>query len=72
MSQGFIVPLSSETICDIPQQLIMLSDIINSCWDACVSRDSYESNTVPFRANAIISNPVTYGHLHCAGNHFYN
>ena len=68
-NQGFIVPSSSDGLREVPQHLTMLSEIVNSCWDACVSNDDpleVNDELHPFRANAIISNPVAYGHMHCA------
>jgi hypothetical protein len=49
----------------------MLNEIINSCWGACVDVDpGPEDGSGPrggrFQADAIISNPVTYAHIHCA------
>jgi hypothetical protein len=62
----------------VPENLKMLSEIINSCWPACVETDPLSSDQRShkpypplktcrlFMADAIISNPVTYGHIHCA------
>ncbi|KAL3162062.1 hypothetical protein ABBQ38_009126 [Trebouxia sp. C0009 RCD-2024] len=39
--------------------------IVMSTYKACVETDT-EGNGQPFTAQAIISNPPTYGHIHCA------
>jgi hypothetical protein len=44
----------------------MTFDIMHSCWNACVDDDPEGPELPPFLPDAIISNPVTYGHLHCA------
>eukprot|EP01036_Dinobryon_divergens_P042717 gene42717-56783_t len=44
----------------------MLWGIVDSCWPACVDIDPTDDEKRPFTADAIISNPVTYGHIHCA------
>ncbi len=42
----------------------MIIDILESTWLACITDD--DETGVPFRAEAIIANPVSYGHVHCA------
>ena len=46
----------------------MISDIIQNCWKACSMDKSgfNECDERVFHPHAIISNPVTYGHFHCA------
>ena len=51
---------------DIPEKLAMLEEICMSTWPACVEPDPEDPERTPFVAEAIISNPVTYGHSHCA------
>jgi hypothetical protein len=65
-THGNIIPSMSDLIHEVPKNLAMVGEIINSCWGACVSSDPEDSESRPFIADAIISNPVTYGHIHCA------
>jgi hypothetical protein len=51
---------------DLPEQMAMLGEIINSTWPACTAPDPADPSQRPFLADAIISNPVTYGHIHVA------
>lgn len=46
----------------------MTVDIMKSCWGACIEPtvNSVTKESTPFFADAIISNPVSYGHIHCA------
>lgn len=44
----------------------MIADITFSTWPACTAPDPGDPVARAFHANAIISNPVTYGHVHCA------
>ncbi|KAE9010404.1 Sterol 3-beta-glucosyltransferase [Phytophthora fragariae] len=66
-----IPPLKLETLQkDVPRQMQMLEEILQSTWPAVSAPDpDGEATGVPgplFRAQAIISNPVTYGHIHVA------
>jgi sterol 3beta-glucosyltransferase len=42
----------------------MLTEMINGCWKACISPDPITNRS--FAANAIISNPPAFAHVHCA------
>lgn len=44
----------------------MIVDIIYSSWNACLEPDPMDEAARPFAADFIISNPVTYSHVHCA------
>ena len=74
-SQGWILPTNHELLLEAPSYISMISEILFSCWGAVTANDPRENEdgshtptttTPSFRANAIISNPVTYGHVHCA------
>jgi hypothetical protein len=65
-TQGFIIPVTPDTIGQVPQNVIMMNEIIHSCWGACIYPDPEDPLKRPFIADAIITNPVTYGNsLQC-------
>ncbi|TMW59529.1 hypothetical protein Poli38472_004598 [Pythium oligandrum] len=68
---GHIIPLKIDTLVhDVPRNVKMVEEILNSTWPAVSAADPDANGEgipgKPFRANAIISNPVTYGHIHVA------
>ena len=42
----------------------MVTEIMKSTWDACTEAGKNKND--PFIADAIVSNPPTMGHIHCA------
>ncbi|KAE9003266.1 Sterol 3-beta-glucosyltransferase [Phytophthora rubi] len=68
---GHLIPTKMETLQkDVPRNMQMVNEILHSTWPAVAAADP-EGGGVgvrgkPFRAHAIISNPVTYGHIHVA------
>ncbi|KAE9049457.1 Sterol 3-beta-glucosyltransferase [Phytophthora rubi] len=68
---GHLIPLNLETIQkDVPRNMQMIEEILHSTWPAVSEADPEGGGPgtpgKPFRAQAIISNPVTYGHIHVA------
>ncbi|TYZ66570.1 hypothetical protein PybrP1_000133, partial [[Pythium] brassicae (nom. inval.)] len=69
---GHLIPLKLETIQkDVPRNLQMIEEILQSTWPAVSEADPDGGGAPgvagrPFLAHAIISNPVTYGHIHVA------
>ncbi|KAG2959320.1 Sterol 3-beta-glucosyltransferase [Phytophthora cactorum] len=68
---GHLIPTKVETIQkDVPRNLQMIDEILHSTWPAVSAADPEGGGPgvkgEPFRAQAIISNPVTYGHIHVA------
>ena len=44
----------------------MIGEIMVSSWPACTEPDPGDPQKRPFVADAILANPVAYGHIHCA------
>ncbi|KAG7388497.1 hypothetical protein PHYPSEUDO_012283 [Phytophthora pseudosyringae] len=68
---GHLIPTRIETLQkDVPRNLQMVEEILRSTWPAVSAADPDGGGPgvrgQPFRAQAIISNPVTYGHVHVA------
>jgi hypothetical protein len=66
---GRLIPdlLNKEEREALPEKMQMLKDICFSCYPACTAADPGDVESErPFTADAIISNPVSYGHIHCA------
>lgn len=73
-SQGRLLPKVTsiaglmEDTALLPQKAAMIGAIMESTWPACTDQlpEEMGSKVPRFVAHAIISNPVTYGHIHCA------
>ena len=65
---GRLMPdlLNKEERAELPEKMKMLKDICYSCYPACTACDPEDPIQRPFMADAIISNPVAYGHIHVA------
>ncbi len=61
---GIVPSVSSIIAGDISKNRQMISEILQSTWKACTDVD--DETGVPFVAEAIIANPPSYGHIHCA------
>jgi sterol 3beta-glucosyltransferase len=51
---------------DVPKKRAMIVEILESTWRACTEPDPERPDARPFRADAIVANPPSYGHIHCA------
>ena len=49
---------------DIAKKRKMICEMLEGCWQSCIQPD-LETNT-PFIAQAIIANPPSFAHVHCA------
>ena len=49
---------------DIKRKQIMVGEMLDGCWKSCVDADLYSGD--PFVADAIIANPPSFAHIHCA------
>lgn len=56
----FVTIMSGE----ISQKRKMIYTMLDGCWRSCIEPDS-ETN-IPFIADAIIANPPSFAHIHCA------
>eukprot|EP01038_Epipyxis_sp_PR26KG_P006179 gene6179-8510_t len=67
-TEGRLIPdlLSREERTQLPEKMKMLEEITFSCFPACTAPDPEDTENTPFLADAIISNPVSYGHIHVA------
>ena len=61
---GLIPSVASLRAGDIGRKRQMLAEILDGCWESCYLRD--KQNEQPFVADAIIANPPSFGHVHCA------
>ncbi|PPR06226.1 hypothetical protein CVT24_000617 [Panaeolus cyanescens] len=61
---GLIPGIESLANGDIKRKRKMLAEMIDGCWRACHSPDPKTGQT--FAADAIISNPPAFAHVHCA------
>lgn len=61
---GIVPSVSSIVAGDVGKSRRVIADILKSTWDACIKDD--DETKIPFIAEAIIANPPSYGHIHCA------
>lgn len=61
---GLIPSIKSLRAGDIQRKRALMADILDGCWRSCIERDLYHKT--PFVADAIIANPPSFAHVHCA------
>ncbi|KAJ5134767.1 hypothetical protein N7448_000213 [Penicillium atrosanguineum] len=61
---GLLPSMSSLRNGDIQQNRADIREILDGCWRACFQ--STDENSKPFFAHAIIANPPSFAHIHCA------
>ncbi|KAI0378519.1 glycosyltransferase family 1 protein [Hypomontagnella monticulosa] len=61
---GLFPSMSSLRAGDIQKKRKMVSEMLKGCWDSCVKPDPVTAR--PFVAEAIIANPPSFAHIHCA------
>lgn len=49
---------------EIGRKRQMVAEMLSGCWDSCVLPDQFSGE--PFVADAIIANPPSFAHVHCA------
>jgi hypothetical protein len=61
---GIVPSVSSIVAGDVGKSRRIIAEILTSTWKACIEDD--DETGIPFIAEAIIANPPSYGHIHCA------
>ncbi|KAJ6567741.1 putative sterol glucosyltransferase [Mycena vulgaris] len=61
---GLIPSMKSLRQGDIQRKRAMVSEMLDGCWRSCVEPDLLSH--APFVAEAIIANPPSFAHVHCA------
>ncbi|CAF0894317.1 unnamed protein product [Adineta steineri] len=63
-NSGVVPSVSSIVEGDLSKNREILGEILASTWRACIADD--DETGKPFTAEAIIANPPSFGHIHCA------
>lgn len=61
---GLIPSLESLRGGDIGRKRRMIKEMLDGCWEACYHPDPVTNE--PFVADAIVANPPSFAHVHCA------
>lgn len=61
---GLIPSMNSLRAGDIQKKRLMIAEILEGCWRSCIEPDPVSQQ--PFVADAIIANPPSFAHVHCA------
>ncbi|KAF4547298.1 Sterol 3-beta-glucosyltransferase-like protein 1 [Elsinoe fawcettii] len=61
---GLIPSMKSLQAGEITQKRLMVEDMLDGCWRSCIEADPLTE--APFVADAIIANPPSFAHVHCA------
>lgn len=61
---GLIPSLKSLRDGDIQAKRVMVKNMLDGCWRSCWEPDLVDGR--PFVADAIIANPPSFAHIHCA------
>ncbi|KAF8748483.1 Glycosyltransferase family 1 protein [Rhizoctonia solani] len=51
---------------NITRKQMMVAEMLERCWRSCYEPDDATEGSLSFAADAIISNPPTFAHIHCA------
>jgi UDP:flavonoid glycosyltransferase YjiC (YdhE family) len=64
---GRIIPTRlGQIVEDVPKKRAMMAEILASTWRACTEPDPDRPDAPAFQADAIVANPPSSGHIHCA------
>lgn len=61
---GLIPSMKSMQAGEITKKRAMIREMLEGCWNSCIQPD--DTTGAPFVADAIIANPPSFAHVHCA------
>ncbi|GKZ46011.1 hypothetical protein AbraIFM66951_008895 [Aspergillus brasiliensis] len=61
---GLIPQISSLRAGEVQKKRAMVNEMLHGCWKSCIEDDPVTK--IPFVADAIIANPPSFAHIHCA------
>ncbi|RAH68605.1 putative sterol glucosyltransferase [Aspergillus aculeatinus CBS 121060] len=61
---GLIPQMKSLRAGEVQKKRAMVAEMLDGCWRSCIEDDPVTQ--VPFVADAIIANPPSFAHIHCA------
>ncbi|KAF5858188.1 hypothetical protein ETB97_004690 [Aspergillus alliaceus] len=61
---GLIPSMKSLKAGEITRKRVMVREMLEGCWRSCIQDDP--TTQAPFVADAIIANPPSFAHVHCA------
>jgi hypothetical protein len=61
---GLFPSMKSLKAGDIQKKRVMVAEMLSGCWRSCIEPDPVSGR--PFVAEAIIANPPSFAHIHCA------
>lgn len=61
---GLIPSMKSLQAGEIKRKRLMINEMLDGCWRSCLEPDTLTHQ--PFVADAIIANPPSFAHIHCA------
>ncbi|OQD69774.1 hypothetical protein PENPOL_c002G10595 [Penicillium polonicum] len=61
---GLIPSMESFRAGEIRRKRVMIREMLDGCWESCIRPDLVTGH--PFVADAIIANPPSFAHVHCA------
>lgn len=61
---GLIPNLKSLRAGEVQRKRAIIAEMLEGCWKSCIETDT--RSNAPFVADAIIANPPSFAHIHCA------
>ncbi|THY82256.1 UDP-Glycosyltransferase/glycogen phosphorylase [Aureobasidium pullulans] len=61
---GLIPSMKTMQAGEITKKRVMIREMLDGCWKSCIEPD--DMTGTPFVADAIIANPPSFAHIHCA------